>query len=304
MVANPAAQSPTARWEGKKLAEEIYERTTARIDRALAPGRAPPRLASIAVGEGGPFNVYQRQQAKMAAKAHIAFLPSVLPATVGQRELEEKVRALDQDPTVCGVILQHPLPHGLDFLRAVSLLRPEKDVDGVGSENLGRLAAHRPVQVPAVALASRDLLLHYGVRPEGRTVVVVGRSETVGVPTALLFLLRGNEGDATVTIAHSRSKDLDSVLRTGEIIISCVGRPGLLTRANVAQRAYVVDVGLTTTSDPSRPTGVLMQGDANASSLQGWASALTPVPGGVGPVTVANLMANCARGYELLAGTS
>ncbi len=292
--------SGTLRWEGKSLADQLYARTRSRVESIRKHARGPPLLASVAVGEGGPFNVYQRQQGKMAERAGIEFSATLLPEDVRQHDLEAKVRALASDPSVSGVILQHPLPGSLDFLRAVSLLPASMDVDGVGSENLGRLAAHRPVQVPAVAQASRDLLLHYQVRPEGRRVVVVGRSETVGIPTALLLLLRGPQGDATVTVAHSRSKDLDSILRTGEIVISCVGRPGLLRRSNIAQGAFVVDVGLSTTPDPSRPTGVRMEGDADARDLEGWAGAITPVPGGVGPVTVADLMGNCARAYELL----
>ncbi len=300
MSHSPSSSNPTARWEGKTFSEEIYARTRKRIEEAGRGGRPAPRLASVAVGEGGPFNVYQRQQGKMAAKAGIDFQPLLLPTSVPQQELDERLRALDRDPSVSGVILQHPLPQGLDFLRAVSMLRPAKDVDGVGTENLGRLAAHRPVQVPAVASAARDLLVHYGGSPAGRRILVLGRSETVGVPTALLLLLRGEMGDATVTVAHSRSRDLGSVIRGAEVVISCVGHAGLLTRENVARGALVVDVGVSTVPDASKPGGVRTVGDADASSLEGWAGALTPVPGGVGPVTVANLMSNCARAYELL----
>lgn len=304
VLSGPTAASSvvaTARWEGKPLADLLYEQTRARVEEIRGRGGRPPRLASVAVGDGGPFNVYQRQQGKMAARAGIEFESSVLTEGISQDDLETKVQGLGSDPSISGVILQHPLPGKLDFLRAVARLPAAKDVDGVGSENLGRLAAHRPVQVPAVAQAARELLLHHQVRPEGRRVVVVGRSETVGIPTALLFLLRGEGGDATVTVAHSRSKDLAEIVRTGEIVVSCVGRPGLLDRTNVSRGAFVVDVGLSTAPDPSRPSGVRMEGDADARSLEGWAAGLTPVPGGVGPVTVAVLMRNCLRAHELLA---
>lgn len=290
----------TRRLEGRPLADELFRATRAKVEEHLVRGLPRPVLASIAVGEGGPFQVYQRQQGKMAERAGIDFRALVLSERVAQRELESQVRSLEADPSVSGVILQHPLPGALDFRSAIAPLSTPKDVDGVGTENLGLLAAHHPVQVPAVAEAARDLLLLSGLPVAGRHVVVVGRSETVGIPTGLLFLQRGKGGDATVTIAHSRSADLDSVIRPAEVVVSCAGRPGLLTRRNVREGALVVDVGLSTLPDPSKPSGVRMAGDADPQDLEGWVAALSPVPGGVGPLTVAELMANCLKGYELL----
>lgn len=283
--------------EGRGLAEQILARVRAEVATLAQRGAPAPCLASVAVGEGGPFAVYQGQQRKVAERSGLSFRALVLPAQVAQAELEERLRALENDPAVSGVILQHPLPSVLDYRAAIAVLSPTKDVDGTSDRNLGALAAQRPVQVSAVAEAALDLLGHYRVPTAGRRVVVLGRSETVGLPTALLLLLRGDRGDATVTVAHSKTRDLDSVLREGEVVISCVGRPGLLTRQNVRQGAWVVDVGLSTTPDPQKPGGVRMAGDADPSSLEGWAAGLTPVPGGVGPVTVAELMSNCLKAH-------
>lgn len=292
----------TARLEGKELAGRLLEETRAKVEGWTRSGRAAPTLRSVAVGEGSPFAVYQRQQGRTAERAGVRFEPVILPEQVSQQELESELQRADQDPSVHGVILQHPLPSGLDFDHAIALLRPAKDIDGVGAVNLGHLVARRPLHVPAVALAARDLLVQHRIPTAGRRVLVVGRSGTVGLPAALLLLLPGPMGDATVTVAHSRTRDLDGTLRQAEVIISCVGRPGLLRRENVAEGAWVIDVGLSTLPDPSKPQGVRIAGDADQASLEGWAGGLTPVPGGVGPVTVAELMANCAKGYQVQLG--
>jgi methylenetetrahydrofolate dehydrogenase (NADP+)/methenyltetrahydrofolate cyclohydrolase len=244
--------------------------------------------------------VYLKHQSKAADAVGIRFEPIALPADAGAKELAALTGRLGADPTVDGVLVEHPLPPSFDFLGAVARLPVEKDVDGVGPANLGRLLARRPVQVPAVALAALRVAQHYGIAVAGRRVAVVGRSETVGLPLALLLLGRGPTADATVTVAHSKTPDLAAALLGSEVVFSCAGQPGLLDRSVVPKGAAVIDIGLSTTPDPTRPSGVRIVGDADAASLDGWASALTPVPGGVGPVTVACLMGNAVRGWELL----
>ncbi|EQD41553.1 5,10-methylene-tetrahydrofolate dehydrogenase/Methenyl tetrahydrofolate cyclohydrolase [mine drainage metagenome] len=262
-------------------------------------GVRPPRLVSVALGEGTPFSVYQRQQRRWAERLGIQFEAIALPEHTGGETLKARLRALDSDPSVHGILLQHPLPAPLDFFDLVSGLSPEKDVDGVGSVNLGRLVAGRPLQVPAVARAVFSVLKHYRYSIPGRRVVVLGRSETVGLPTALLFLLRGEGGDATVTVAHSRTRELSQTTREAELVVSCAGHPGLLGRQAVRPGAAVVDVGVSTRADPKAPGGMTVVGDADHADLQGYASALTPVPGGIGPVTSVELMANVLRGWAL-----
>jgi 5,10-methylene-tetrahydrofolate dehydrogenase/methenyl tetrahydrofolate cyclohydrolase len=182
----------------------------------------------------------------------------------------------------------------------VSTLRLEKDVDGVGAASLGRLVAGQPIHVPAVARAAVLLVRHHGVALRGRRVTVLGRSETVGLPLAMLLVARGLGAEATVTIAHSQTESIETALDRAEVIFSAVGRPGLLDRTNVPRGASVVDVGLSSVPDASSPSGQRAAGDANAEDLEGWAGALTPVPGGVGPVTVGALMENTVNAWALL----
>lgn len=268
--------------------------------RTRSPTDPLPTLASVHRGVDSPFQFYRRRQMKAAEALGIRFQDEPLPPGAGPRELVERVRRLDADPSVHAVLVEHPLPDPFDFGAAIALLRPEKDVDGVSPANLGRLLAGRPMHVPAVALAAIDVARHYGLPFEGEPVAVIGRSETVGLPLAILLAARPPGPNATVTIAHSRTHDLRQTIANTRTIFSCAGKPGLLTREVVPEGAAVVDVGISSVPDPSRPGGSRSVGDANPESLEGWASALTPVPGGVGPVTVAELMRGTVRAWERL----
>ncbi|MCI4369318.1 MAG: bifunctional 5,10-methylenetetrahydrofolate dehydrogenase/5,10-methenyltetrahydrofolate cyclohydrolase [Thermoplasmata archaeon] len=284
---------------GAPVAEKIHKLSTEAVAAGLRSGFSRPLLLSLHLGEATPFRLYAARQAKAAERVGIGFRSEALPEGATASTLRERLRAADNDPAVTGVLLEHPLPKALDFFSAVSMLRAEKDIDGVGAANLGGLVARRPVHVPAVALASREILRHYRIETAGRRVSILGRSSTVGLPTAILFLARGDGGDATVTVAHSLTSDLAASLRGSDVIISCTGRPGFLDRRRVPEGAAVVDVGLSAVADPARPGGLRAAGDADPKALDGWASALTPVPGGVGPVTVACLMSNVVRAWEL-----
>lgn len=289
----------TERLEGKIVAESIDATTRAAI--ADVPRSASrPTLVSIHRDVESPFRFYVRRQGKAAAALGIEFREDPLAAAEGQAGLLGRIATLDRDARVHAVLLEHPLPAPYDFLAAVSSLRAEKEVDGVGPLNLGHLVAQHPIHVPAVARAAVDIARHYRLPIEGERVAVVGRSETVGLPLALLLASRTPGMNATVTVVHSRSRDLQAALAGSRTIFSCVGRPGLLDRSVVPEGSAVVDVGLSSVPDPTRPGGARAVGDADPSSLDGWASALTPVPGGVGPVTVAELMASTTRAWQLL----
>lgn len=288
----------TARLDGKPVAAETDRRT--RESLPGRPGAPVPSLASVHRGAGGPFGFYVRRQRVAAEALGIAFRELTLGPNDGPGELAGRLRELDEDRSVHGVLLEHPLPAPFDFLAAVSRLRPEKDIDGVGATNLGRLVAQRPLHVPAVARAALVIAQHYRLPIEGASVAVVGRSETVGLPLAIALVGRSAGMNATVTIAHSRTPSLARALAGATTIFSCAGRPGLLDRSVVPEGASVVDVGLSSVSDPSAKGGARAVGDADATSLDGWAAALTPVPGGVGPVTVAELMSAAVRARDLL----
>ncbi len=285
---------------GRPVADELNRGTEERWRKQLKPELSVPCLASIAVGEGSPFHLYQRQQKRAAEKLGLAFRGLLLSADAPRKELEATLRSLDSDPTVHGIILQHPLPPPLDFFSLISEISATKDVDGVGEVNLGRLVERRPLHVPAVALATTEILRHYHIPTSGAHVVVVGRSETVGIPTALLYLGKGPTGDATVTVTHSKTRGLSEILATADIIVSCAGSPGIVHRGNVRKGATVIDVGLAAVEDPNATGGVRMAGDSEG--LAGWAGNLTPVPGGVGPVTVAELLRNTVMAWELSSG--
>ncbi|MCI4350424.1 MAG: bifunctional 5,10-methylenetetrahydrofolate dehydrogenase/5,10-methenyltetrahydrofolate cyclohydrolase [Thermoplasmata archaeon] len=286
---------------GAPIAARILDDVRQRVAAGRARGRPAPCLASLYRRiPGSPFTFYARQQERAARDVGLAFREELIAPGLDAPGLRSRLRELEHDPTVHGVLVEHPLPPELDFDSAIAELGTAKDTDGVGMANLGQLAIQRPVQIPAVALAAVKILRHYGIRTDGERVAVVGRSTTVGLPLAILLASKGEWGNATVTVVHSKSPDLRKVLADQVIIFPCIGRPGFLDRSVVPKGAVVVDIGLSSVEDPTRPSGHRAAGDANPESLDGWASALTPVPGGVGPVTVAQLMANVVRGWELL----
>lgn len=287
----------TVRLEGRPIADALNATSRAAIASGLSP-----TLASVHRDVESPFSFYLRGQAKAAQALGIGFRDEGVPLGEGPEGLRRRLRALDTDERVDAILLEHPLPAPFDFRAAISLVRLEKDVDGVSPASLGRLADQAPMHVPAVALAALEIARHYGLPIEGERVAVVGRSETVGLPLALLLARRAPGANATVTIAHSRTKDLAAALAGQRTIFSCAGRPGLLTRKVVPEGAAVVDVGLSSVADPSRPSGQRAVGDADYADLEGWASGVTPVPGGVGPVTVAELMASVVRAYRFRRG--
>jgi methylenetetrahydrofolate dehydrogenase (NADP+) / methenyltetrahydrofolate cyclohydrolase len=290
----------TERLEGRPVADAIDVVTRRRVKDVGPLG--PPRLVSVHRDVDSPFRFYLKRQARAAEAVGVEFREERIPADAPAVALSQRLAALDADPAVDAVLLEHPLPPPFDFLDAIGRLRPEKDVDGVGPANLGRLVAQRPLHVPAVARAALAIARHYHAPLDGERVAVIGRSETVGLPLALALAGRAEGVQATVTIAHSRTRDLRRALEGVRTIFSCVGRPGLLDRSVVPRDAYVIDVGLSSVPDPSVPSGSRAVGDVDGAALEGWAAGVSPVPGGVGPVTVAELMDGVVRARDLLAG--
>ena len=285
---------------GKPVGEALLDEVRSQI-RHGSGSRPPPVLASVHLGSGGPFAFYLKQQERTATAVGVGFRDVSLPEETSTARLREQIQELEGDRSVHAVLVQHPLPKGVDFRAVVDELSPEKDVDGVGSVNLGGLVEGRPAHAPAVALAVLQILRHYSIATRGHRFAVIGRSPTVGLPLALLLSARGESGDATVTVAHSRTPNLVQVLAGNEVIVSCAGIPGLLTRDVVPKGAVVIDVGLSSVADPSAPSHVRAAGDADQVSLDGWVDAITPVPGGVGPVTVAQLMRNVLDAWNMQA---
>jgi methylenetetrahydrofolate dehydrogenase (NADP+) / methenyltetrahydrofolate cyclohydrolase len=273
----------TASLGGRELAADLRARTTDTAA-ALAAAGTPPRLAVVVATADESSAWYVRSIAKSAAAAGITCDVEDLGAAATAEEIRAALRRLGEDDAVHGIILQTPLPDGVDVADLTTAIDPAKDVDGANPASLGRLAAGLPAFPPATAEAVLALLDHHGVRLAGRHAVVVGRSTVVGKPAAHLLLDR----DATVTICHSRTSDLAAMTRQADVLVAAVGRPGLITPAHVAPGAVVIDVGTNPTADGG------LAGDVDP-AVAGTAAGLTPVPGGVGPVTTALLLQHTVR---------
>ncbi|HOX26331.1 MAG TPA: bifunctional methylenetetrahydrofolate dehydrogenase/methenyltetrahydrofolate cyclohydrolase FolD [Candidatus Krumholzibacteria bacterium] len=274
--------------DGRPVRDAVLADLAAKVREAPRP----PSLAVVLVGEDPASQVYVRNKEKACAEVGFLHQTHRLPADALQSAVLDLVDRLNRDPGVDGILIQMPLPAALDAESVLQAVRPDKDVDGFHPQNLGRLVGGRPGTVACTPRGVLRLLDHYGVTIPGRRVVVVGRSVIVGRPLALLFNLKGRCGDATVTMCHSRTPDLESVTRQAEILVAAIGVPEFLRRRHIALGAVVVDVGMNRVADPGARKGYRLVGDVAAAEMAGHAGALTPVPGGVGPMTIAMLLEN------------
>lgn len=277
------------RLTGAPLAEAVLKESTERA-LVLAGRGIVPTLALVRVGEDPASIVYLRRKREACAAVGIRSLDFELPATLTPAALLERIRGLNADPTIHGILVQFPLPAGLSESEAILAIDPGKDVDGFHPLNAGRLVSGLPAFIPCTPLGVYHLLRHAGVATEGRHVVIVGRSNIVGRPLA--NLLSGRGADATVTLCHSRTRDLGHHCRTADILVAAMGRPRAITGDMVKPGAVVVDVGINRVPDASAPRGHRLVGDVDRESVEPVAAQLTPVPGGVGPLTVAFLCRN------------
>lgn len=277
--------------EGKKSAAAIRDEAAAMVQRLRAAGVVPSLALVLATGDESAA-WYTRAIARAGDKVGIDVRVERLADDASAATVRSALQRLSADDTVHGIILQMPLPPGVDGVELATAIAPEKDVDGANPVSLGRLTAGLPAFAPATAAAVLRILDDHGVELAGRRAVVVGRSLVVGKPAAMLLLAR----DATVTVCHSRTRDLAARTSEAEVVVAAVGRPRMLGAAHVAPGAVVVDVG--TTPDEN---GNLV-GDVDAQAVMGRAGALTPVPGGVGPVTTALLLHNTVTAAARAAG--
>lgn len=260
-----------------------------------------PGLATVLVGDDPASRAYVGMKNRAAAEVGIHSRQINLPADVSEDELLGVVEGLNANPEIHGILVQLPLPGHIDEEAILEAILPEKDVDGFHPVNVGRLAVGADdVLAPCTPKGVVDLLLRSGHDPAGKHVVVVGRSNIVGRPMASLLLRRGRGGDATVTVAHSRTPDLGAMTRLADILIVAVGRPGTITADMVREGAVVVDVGVNRVDDPSAPRGYRLVGDVDFEGVREVAGALTPVPGGVGPMTIATLLSNTVQAAEAI----
>lgn len=290
------------RIDGVAIAAKVLEETRTRVA-ALASRGVRPGLAVVLVGDDPASRAYVRSKDKRAAELGFHSVKKELPAGTTQSELLEVVDSLNRDPAVHGILVQSPPPPHIDEAEIVRAIDPAKDVDGFHPVNVAKLAMDDPSGfVPCTPLGCLRLLAEAGIETAGRRAVVVGRSMIVGKPMALLLMRKGPGGDATVTVAHSRSKNLAAIVREADIVIAAVGRPHFLGAEHIRDGAAVIDVGINRVEDPASPKGYRLVGDVDYDAVAERCAAITPVPGGVGPMTIAMLLSNTVTAAERCSG--
>ncbi|BAD40832.1 bifunctional methylenetetrahydrofolate dehydrogenase/methenyltetrahydrofolate cyclohydrolase FolD [Symbiobacterium thermophilum] len=279
--------------DGKQVAAQVQEEVAREVAALKAEGLTPG-LAVVLVGDDPASKVYTANKERTAKELGMHSVLYHLPATTTQQELADLVMQLNRDPAIHGILVQSPLPEGLDMDAVIRLIDPRKDVDGFHPENVGRLWIGQDGLVPCTPAGVMRLLDAYGVDPKGKHAVVVGRSNIVGKPMAALLLQR----HATVTICHSRTPDLAETCRRADILVAAVGRLQMITAEHVKPGAVVIDVGI----NPVPGFKKRIRGDVDFDSVQEVAGLITPVPGGVGPMTIAMLMANTVKAARMQTG--
>jgi len=280
---------------GKEVAEEVFVDLRKRIE-ALKQAGTVPGLAVILVGDDPASQVYVRNKVRKCEELGMRSVKIEMPATTSQEELLAKVAELNADPAVHGFLVQLPLPKHIDEKAVINAIDPAKDVDCFHPVNVGKMLIGEPDFLPATPAGVMEMLKRRGIQTAGKHAVVIGRSNIVGKPMAAILMQRG--ADATVTVANSRTEDLASITRTADILIAAVGKPGFVTADMVKEGAVVIDVGTNRIDDPSSPKGSRLVGDVDFEAVKEKASWITPVPGGVGPMTICMLMANAVRAAE------
>ena len=292
--------------DGRIVSAAIRESLSREVQTMVSNGLRPPHLVAVLVGNDGGSQTYVG--AKEKACHEVGFLGTVIryPDTVTEAELLAKVDEINQNEQIDGLIVQLPLPRHIDENKVTLAIRPEKDVDGFHDVNMGRLAKGSDGIKPATPYGITLMLKHYGIATEGKHVVVIGRSNIVGRPMSILLSNAGETGNATVTVCHSKTQNLKSFTLQADIVVAALGKPGFLTGDMVKEGCVVIDVGTTRVDDLSKKAGWRLCGDVDFESVSVKASAITPVPGGVGPMTIAGLLVNTlkARKANLAARTA
>jgi methylenetetrahydrofolate dehydrogenase (NADP+)/methenyltetrahydrofolate cyclohydrolase len=284
--------------DGTAIAQTIRTEVAAEVAKLTAQGRKPG-LAAVLVGEDPASTVYVRSKGKACEEAGMHSVTLRLPASTTEAELLETVDRLNADGQIHGILVQLPLPKHINSERVLRRIDPAKDVDGFHPVNVGKLVVgDRTAFRPATPYGVQQMLMRSGIETRGAHAVIVGRSNIVGRPMANLLIQQGPGGDATVTVCHSKTRDLPSVTRSADILIAAIGKAEFVTVDMVRPGAVVIDVGINRVDDASRPRGYRLAGDVAYGPVAQVASAITPVPGGVGPMTIAMLLQNTLQAMQ------
>ncbi len=282
--------------DGNAIAESIIEELTAEV--SALPGKKPV-IAVVRVGEDPASVSYVRKKQKTAERIGIGSSLHILPEDVSKEELFAQIDALNADPDVNGILVQAPLPKHIDETETFNRVAPEKDVDGFNTVNIGKLCQEDNTGFVACTPAGIvQLIKRSNIETEGKHVVVLGRSQIVGKPAALLMMQKACPGNATVTVCHSRTSNLAEITSQADVLIAAIGRPNFVTADMVKDGVAVIDVGINRVEDASKKRGYRLVGDVEFEPVSAKASHITPVPGGVGPMTVAMLMHNTFRAFK------
>ena len=278
--------------DGKATANQIKNEIAEEVKAIKSKGERAPHLAAVLVGNDGASLTYVGSKVRSCEKVGFDSSLIRLPEETTEAELLATIAELNQDETLDGYIVQLPLPKHIDEEKVLLAIDPKKDVDGFHPSNFGRMALELETFIPATPFGIMQLIERYDIDTQGKHVVVIGRSHIVGRPISILMSQKGTYGNATVTVAHSRTKDLKALTQQADIIVSALGVPGFVTAEMVKDGVVIIDVGITRVEDASKEKGYYITGDVDFDSVAPKASYITPVPGGVGPMTIAMLLKN------------
>lgn len=281
--------------DGKKAAQSIKDDLGINVAQRAIEGKKIPHLAAILVGKNGASETYVA--AKVKACEEVGFKSTLVRFNddISENKLLEKIEELNNDPDVDGILVQLPLPKHISDEKVINTIIPDKDVDGFHPVNIGRMVQGQPTFVPATPHGIMLLLEHYRIETKGQHAVVIGRSNIVGRPMSILLSENKYPGNCTVTICHSQTQNLKELCLMADIVVAALGRPGFVKADMVKEGAIVIDVGITRVEDPSRKSGFKLRGDVDFDTVSPKSSWITPVPGGVGPMTIAALLKNTYR---------
>lgn len=278
--------------DGKKTSEEIKQEIAIEVQKMKDNGEKAPHLAAVIIGSDGASLTYVGSKVKSCQQIGFESTLVSLPDTISEIELLAKIKELNEDDNLDGFIVQLPLPKHIDEQKILMAIDPDKDVDGFHPTNFGKMALEMETFLPATPFGIMELLERYKVETAGKHTVVIGRSHIVGRPMSILMSRKGYPGDSTVTLTHSRTKNIEEYTKNADIIITALGVPNYLKANMVKEGVVVIDVGITRVEDASHPKGYIITGDVDFNEVSKKSSFITPVPGGVGPMTIAMLLKN------------
>lgn len=284
--------------DGKKTAQAIKDEIADQVEKIKSKNGKIPHLAVILVGNDGGSQTYVASKVKSCSEVGFKSTKIEYPDTVSEKELLDKISEINKNEDIDGLLVQLPLPKHISENKVLQAISPEKDVDGFHPVSMGRLVAGMPTFLPATPAGIIELLMRYGIETSGKHCVVLGRSHIVGTPVSLLLSRKAKTGDCTVTICHSRTKNIKNFTLQADIIIAAIGVPDFLKEDMVKEGAVVIDVGTSRVTDSSRKSGWRLNGDVDFENVAPKCSFITPVPGGVGPMTIAMLLKNTLQAVE------